>query len=104
MDHTEKFIEMLEKALDLKFYDYQKEILRGKNVSMPSRRCSGKTLISMLVQLTKYDRINEPIELAPLNFVNARYFRWYASELRGLRASLLEKGIPCREIVLKRFG
>lgn len=104
MEQTEKFIEILEKALGLTFYDYQKEILRGKDVSMPSRRGSGKTFITMLVQLTKYDLINEPIELAPSNFVSGRYFSWYANELRELRASLVEKGIPCREIELKKFS
>ncbi|HFE9852774.1 TPA: hypothetical protein ACGBG5_003286 [Enterococcus faecalis] len=104
MEHTEKFIEMIEKALGFRLYDYQREILKGKEVEMPSGRATGKTLISMLVQLTKYDQINEPIELIPSNFVNGRYFSWYSLELRSLREKLVAKGIPCREIILKRFG
>ncbi|MBX8938504.1 hypothetical protein [Enterococcus gilvus] len=104
MEHTEQFIEMIEKALGFKLYGYQRKILKGKDVQMPSGRATGKTLTSMLVLLTKYDQIDEPIELVLSNFVNGRYFSWYTLELRELRRKLVEKGIPCREIVLKRFG
>lgn len=104
MGHTEKFIEAIEEALGFRLYDYQREILKGNEVPMPSGRATGKTLTSMLVQLTKYDQINEPIELFLLDFRNGRYFGWYTLELRELREKLVEKGIPCREIVLKKFG
>jgi hypothetical protein len=36
MEHTEQFIEMIEKALGFKLYVYQREILKGKNAQMPS--------------------------------------------------------------------
>lgn len=104
MEHTEQFIEMIEKALGFKLYVYQREILKGKNVQMPSNRRSGRILTSMLVLLTKYDQIDEPIELFPSNFKDYRYFSWYSNELRKLRTVLVDKGIPCREIILKRFG
>lgn len=94
MELTDYHIDLIEKALGFKLYAYQINVLKGIDNYIPSARRAGKTLTYMLVDLTNISKFDEPIKIGSRN----RNENWYKTELLGLRKSLIEQGIPCREI------
>lgn len=94
MGVTNYHINQIEKALGFKLYAYQVNILKGIDDYIPGGRRTGRTLTHMLVELMNPSKVFEPINL----IVRNKNDNWYKRELLELRADLVKRGIPCREV------
>jgi hypothetical protein len=115
----EELINRIEKALDIKFYKWQRKYLLNEPMLLDMRvtgRRTGKTLVFIIRQLFE---CSEPLLLRNnTEVLNAAdwwcceirkdralahpYLDWYRHELKDVYEKLNEKGIVTREVVFSK--
>lgn len=115
---NEELIKRIEKALDIKFYEWQRKYLLDEPMILDMKmtgRCTGKTLVYIIKQLFEHP---EPLMLETRTEVlnsadwwcceNKRervwqhpYLDWYRNTLKDIYQKLEEVGIVTRKVVFK---
>lgn len=93
-----ELVTKIESALGFELYDWQRNLINDESVYIRSGRHTGKTMVEMIMLLTKEHEMQIPIVLNKSNFLNGRNFEWYSGEILKLRNKLIAAGIQCRPI------
>ncbi|SHJ64626.1 hypothetical protein SAMN05444401_3560 [Clostridium amylolyticum] len=115
---NKELISKIEKALNIKFYEWQRKYLLNEAMLLDMRmtgRCTGKTLAHIIKQLFES---SEPLllrnkdeildkadwwccEIRKDRALRNPYLEWYKHELKGIYEELNEAGIVTREVIYK---
>jgi len=115
----EKLIDRLEKALNIKFYEWQRNYFLNKPMLLNMRmtgRCTGKTLVFILKQLFED---SDPLflinntnvlnnsdwwccEVQRKRALGCSYLSWYKRELNDIYIKLKDAGIVTREVIFRK--
>ncbi|MBC2456144.1 hypothetical protein [Clostridium beijerinckii] len=113
---SEKLIKEIEKALNIKFYKWQRKYLLNEPMLIDMRmtgRCTGKTFVYIIKKLFEYPeplvltRRTEVLKVADWWCCDNRedsalrnpYLDWYKQELKSIYDNLNKAGIITRKVV-----
>lgn len=113
---SEELIKRIEKALSIKFYEWQHKYLLNQPMLLDMRmtgRCTGKTLVYVVKQLFEHPeplllRNNSEVlnaadwwccERRESRALGHTYLSWYRNELKDIYTKLTKAGIAPRKVI-----